>query len=179
MEFSLLTLSQNEWKLYNDTIALEGEIEVRNKQLFDVGIFERYRNIHNQYFELYDKTSNSEIKIEALKRLIFLNWYSVLEPSCFTGIENFDQSTMFKAYSILNDQLNENQLDSEFIWMLSYYSSWDWIILSSSENKLTTLTNFVNNVGNSAAPKNQLPKGTMDNRGQMGIYWNSCSVEIK
>lgn len=28
-------------------------------------------------------------------------------------------------------------------------------------------------------PKHQLPKGSMDNRGQMGIYWASLSVEIE
>ncbi len=129
--------------------------------------------------ELYYSTSDEIIKIEALKRLIFLNWYSILEPSCFTGIDNLDNKTIFNSFSILNEYIKDNKLDKEFIWMLSYYSCWDWIILTFSENKLEELTKFVKNVDTSILyiPKHQLPKGSMANRGQMGIYWTSCSVE--
>jgi len=86
---------------------------------------------------------------------------------------------MFESYSILNDLLTKSKLDKEFHWMLSYYSSWDYIILGFSENKLIALTEFVKSVDTSVlhAPKNQLQKGAMDNRGQMGIYWKICSVE--
>lgn len=63
--------------------------------------------------------------------------------------------------------------------MLSFYSSWEYTILQFSENKLESLTVFVKGVDTSisSCPKNKLPKGTMNYRGQMGIYWISMSVE--
>jgi len=73
MELSLENLSANELILYNDAISLGGEIGVISKQLADLGTFDKYREIHKQYLKLYTKSSNCNIKIEALKRLIFLN----------------------------------------------------------------------------------------------------------
>lgn len=110
---------------------------------------------------------------------MFLNWYGIIEPSCFTGIQDLDSSIIFESYSILNEYLIDNKIDKEFKWMLSYYSSWDFAILPFSENNLSALTKFVKEVDTTilACPKKQLPKGTMDNRGQMGLYWISCSVE--
>lgn len=118
-------------------------------------------------------------KLEILKRLIFLNWYSLVEPSCYTGIEELDTQVSFESYAILNEYIKQNKLDTEFKWMISYYSCWDFTILNFSRNKLDFLTNFVENVNTTVShnPKNELNKASMDNRGQMGIYWKSCSVE--
>lgn len=172
-------LSNKELELYNYAESLDGTMDSRTKHLTDHGIFEKYRKIHKSYLDLFFHTDNEEIKLEILKRLIFLNWYSLVEPSCYTGVEDLDNSIVFDSYSILNDYLTGHKIDAEFKWMLSYYSSWDYTILEFSENKLETLTTFVKKVDTSIlhAPKNQLPKGTMDNRGQMGIYWISCFVE--
>ena len=179
MKHSLDNLSDNEWQLYKDTISLSGTMEDLTQQLSENGTYDKYREIHQQYLELLNTTADDKIKTESLKRLTFLNWYSILEPSCFTGVDNLDDKTIFNSLSILNDYIKDNKLDAEFIWMLSYYSCWDWIILTFSENKLDELTKFVKSVDTSILhiPKNQLSKGSMDNRGQMGIYWTSVSVE--
>jgi hypothetical protein len=145
------------------------------------GIFDQYRNIHKSYLELYFCIDDEAIKLEILKRLIFLNWYALVEPNCYTGIEDLDNATVSESYSILDQYLIDGKIDSEFKWMLSSYSSWHYTILPFSENKLEALTAFVKGVDTSilSCPKNQLPKGAMDNRGQMGIYWISMSVEKK
>lgn len=142
-------------------------------------IFEKYRDIHRSYLDLYLRSTDEATKLEILKRLIFLNWYALVEPSCNTGIEDLDKMTILESYSILDQYLAEERIGTEFRWMLSYYSSWDYTILAFSENRLEKLTAFVKTVDTSVSsfPWNQLPKGVMDNRGQMGIYWISCSVE--
>jgi hypothetical protein len=154
-------------------------MEDLTQQLSKNGTYDKYREIHQQYLELLNTTADYKIKSKALKRLTFLNWYSILEPSCFTGINNLDNKTIFNSFSILNEYIKDSKLDLEFMWMLSYYSCWESIILTFSENKLDELTKFVKSVDTSTlhVPKNQLPKSSMDNRGQMGIYWTSCSVE--
>lgn len=172
-------LADKELELYNYTDSLDGTMNSRSRQLAENGIFDQYRVIHKSYLDLFFHTDNNETKLEILKRLTFLNWYSLVEPSCYTGIENLDASMIFDSYSILNNYLAYNEIDAEFKWMLSYYCSWDYAILEFSENRLDTLTRFIRGVDRSIshAPKNQLPKGCMDNRGQMGVYWISCSVE--
>lgn len=172
-------LSDKELELYNYADSLDGTMNSRTRQLAENGVFDQYRAIHKSYLDLFFRTEHNETKLEILKRLTFLNWFSLVEPSCYTGIEDLDASMFFNAYSILNDYLTDNEIDVEFKWMLSYYCSWDYTILEFSGNRLETLTKFVKKVDSSISytPKNQLPKGCMDNRGQMGVYWISCSVE--
>jgi hypothetical protein len=151
-----------------------------NEQALGV-LADKYRNVHNQYLELYDTSSDLSIKVEALKRLIFLNWYSVTEPVWFTGINELDASTVTDAYIRLNDFMTSYGLDEEFKWMLSVYSCWDYLVLPYVAPASYTLIDFVTNVDKTLrhSPHHQLTNGTMDDRGQMGIYWQSCSVEVK
>lgn len=179
MKTEIDILSDKEIEIWDYAESQSGTMDTVTEKLAAEGIFEKYRNIHRVYFDLYLRIDDEAVKIEILKRLIFLNWYSLVEPSCYTGVENLDSSVVFDSYSILNDYLTDNKIDAEFKWMLSYYSSWDYTILEFSENKLGALTKFVKEIDTTIlhAPKKQLSKGTMSNRGQMGIYWISCSVE--
>lgn len=178
MDYSLDNLSALELKLYN---SIPNNLNFGDNQLEVDGTFDKYRNLHADYFQLLLTTSDEIIKLEALKRLIFLSWYSYTEPSIFTGIESLNNEIMFNSYSILNDYIRANKLDKELEWMLKFYSSWDWAILNFSENRLSDLTKFVKAVDTSVSsyPKHQLQKGTMDNRGQMGLYWISMQVELE
>jgi hypothetical protein len=178
MQITIDTLSKLELDLYNYAESLDGDMDSRNKQLQEEGIFDQYKNLHQSYLDLFFDTKDEEIQLEILKRLIFLNWYSLVEPSCYTGIQDLDNRVVFESYSILNEYLIDNKIDKEFIWMLSYYSSWDFAILPFSENNLNALTRFVKEVDTAlSCPQKQLPKGSMDNRGQMGIYWKIRLVE--
>lgn len=181
MEITIDSLSNQELELYNYTVSLQEMTDMNNtsKKLKEDGIFSQYRHIHKSYLDLFFNTESEETKLEILKRLVFLNWYGIIEPSCFTGIQDLDSSIISESYSILNEYLIRHKIDIEFKWMLSYYCSWDFAILTFSENNLCVLTKFVKEVDISIlhAPKKALPKGTMDNRGQMGIYWTSCLVE--
>ena len=51
------------------------------------GTFQTYRDLHRFYLEFLNSATCKPLKLEALKRLIFLNWYSMIEPSCFTGFK--------------------------------------------------------------------------------------------
>ncbi|WP_133248491.1 hypothetical protein [Pedobacter yonginense] len=179
MRTEINILSDREIKIWDYAESQTGTMELVTEKLSREGIFEQYRNIHKSYLNLFFRSDEEPIKLETLKRLIFLNWYAQVEPSCYTGIEDLDNATVFDSYSILNQYLIDGKIDEEFMWMLSFYSSWDYTILPFSENKLEALTAFVKGVDTSvlSCPKNLLPKGVMGNRGQMGIYWISMSVE--
>ena len=179
MNLALDNLSDKELELYQETISINGTIEERVQKISEIGTYEKYRIIHNNYFEIFKSSNVDIIRLESLKRLVFINWYYMVEPNIYTGIGNLDNETIFDSYSELDKCILHDKLDKEFIWMLSYYSSWDFTILSFSKDKLDKLTNFVKNVNNSVLhiPKHQLLKGSMNNRGQMGVYWISCSVE--
>jgi len=173
LTITLDQLSDNELQIYNEA----GYQQRFRKTIIPITpeswFFKEYYQIHNEYLKLHEQSNDSLIKLESLKRLIFLNWYFEVEPAYFTGIQSLDKSSMFNSYSALDYHIKKNLLDEEFIWMLSYYSSWEFFILAYSKDKLNELTSFVNSADTSGAllPKKSLQKGTMNNRGQMGIYW--------
>jgi len=179
MKTEIDILSDKEVEIWDYAESQRGTMVAMTEKLAAEGIFEKYRNIHRHYLDLYHRIDDADTKLEILKRLIFLNWYSLVEPCCYTGIEDLDSIAVFESYSILDQYLINGKIDTEFEWMLSYYSSWDYLILGFSENKFEALTAFVKGVDTSvsSAPKNRLLKGTMDNRGQMGIYWICYSFE--
>ena len=168
-------LSDKELNIYQQVFSLQGTMGEKIKQLKDSGIFDKYSEIHKQYLALIKTTENKEEINEGLKRLIFLNWYHIIEPSCFTGLWELDGDTIHESYLFLNDYLKKNKVDGELKWMVSYYSCNDWTILTYSENEMRELTAFVKSVDET---KNHLPDKdvltkTMINRGQMGKYFTS------
>jgi hypothetical protein len=71
----LATLSEKEHELYDYVDKLKGSCEEITEKLIQENIISEYREVHKQYLELYTTTKEESIKNEALKRLIFLNWY--------------------------------------------------------------------------------------------------------
>jgi hypothetical protein len=173
MTITLNKLSQNELRIYNEAGYQQRHTGVEIVDTSNEWLYKDYKSIHNEYLSLFDQSSEIFIKIEALKRLIFLNWNFFVEDYYFTGIKELDEATIVSSYEILNDYIRDDRLDDELNWMLSFYSSWDYFIFQYSENKLNELTTFVKKVDTFKInyPKKALPKGIMGNRGQMGIYW--------
>ena len=177
----LRELSDNELRLSANSVfnyAHAGSISA--EYTGTSSLFTDYKSIHNQYLNLYNSSDDASVKNEALKRLIFLNWYYLAEPNMLTNITELDDDTMFKAYEILNGLLKTSALDEEFNWMLAFYSKWDFTIFQFSEDGLDELTAFVKNNRWTVKqpPAKEWIKGKMDNRGQMGKNLTTLSETI-
>jgi len=177
---SLLTLlAVEEQRLCIYVESLTGTLEDKNRQLENAGVFAAYKHLHRQYLTAYQAATSEPVRLELLKRLAFLNWYGALEPSFLTGISELDEDTVFTVYTLLDAHIRDRKLDEELRWMLSYYSCWDYLLLHYADNRLPALTAFIQAVDQHVLhiPRKQLPSGTMANRGQMGLYWESLGVE--
>lgn len=131
------------------------------------GIFAEYRKIHHAYAEL------SLTDDEALKRGLFIQWYALLEPNYLTGIADLDENAKEKIVQALHGRFESGSLDDELIWMLNYYSSWEWIFkrLISFGDSIEAVLNARNN-----RMPDKVDRNEMALRGQMGKYWNSLTV---
>jgi len=168
-------LSDKEVDIYRKVFSLHGTMDEKTNELKNLGTFEEYKEIHDQYLTLIKTTTNEKERNEGLKRIIFLNWYHIIEPSCFTGIWELDGDTIYESYSILNEHFKGNKVDAELEWMVSFYSCNEWTILVYSEREMPELTAFVKSIDQT---KNHLPdkkvlSETMNDRGQMGEYFKS------
>jgi hypothetical protein len=157
-------LSNIELEILNRVDQITGLMENQIVEIQNLGIFDEYKVIFNEYALIHEE------EIEALKRCIFLYWYVCCEPSCFTGIGDFDNKTIKRVLNTLDTRLSNSDTDHEFEWMLDYYSSWDFVFDPFPEFK------FIQRKMKEAK-KTELPitvdKDAMSKRGQMGYYWNS------
>jgi hypothetical protein len=163
--FTLYQLGQEESALLTQIDSVEGTMEDKSRQLEENGIYGVYRHIHARYATL------ASSDFEALKRGLFLQWMSLVDPACFTGLWEFDLEAEWKIIEVLNDKLCNDQADAELRCMVSYYAGWDWIFdLHSGYDSLNHL--LANRIDYDLILE-ELKRSNLIDRGQMGKYWKA------
>ncbi|HAT65766.1 MAG TPA: hypothetical protein DCS66_14435 [Flavobacteriaceae bacterium] len=159
-------LAIKEQNLYSSLMELEGTIEEKSDKVVYFRISKEYREIHQEYSRL------AKNDLEALKRGLFLTWYSIVEPTWLTGIADLDEDSEERIIKILDRRLKRNITDYELDWMLDYYSGWDYVF-----ERFTDFKNFQNRLKSKSKTElpNEINRMKMGQRGQMGVYWNSLT----
>jgi hypothetical protein len=128
--------------------------------------FEEYSSIHRAYVELFVQNDD----IEALKRAVFIQWYSTMEPQFLSGIKQIDEQSANTAMDEVRRLVITEIIDEEFLWMLVCYYQISNRFLYPPERyyevirKIDSLPPWKAETGY---------KFVFTNRGQMGRYWQS------
>ncbi|WP_131494650.1 hypothetical protein [Flavobacterium aquatile] len=158
-------LANKEIQLYDKVCSLNGTIEEKQNQIIALGISNEYNLIFQKYAELCVEN------IEALKRGLFISWFSFSEPTFLTGINELDKNAEENIVKEINVRIKNNSLDSELNWMIDYYKDWDYIF-----KEYYNYEHFKTKIMNKEETKlPKIEKQKMENRGQMGIYWSSLN----
>ncbi|AHM61274.1 hypothetical protein D770_15100 [Flammeovirgaceae bacterium 311] len=178
-QLRLRELSEQEFEIYTRIYTSPGSAAELNRLLQQQGIFEHYRQIHAEYVALCSFKTERGVRNEALKRAVFLGWYSELEPASFTGLADLWEDKITEAYFALNRVIDKGWVSEELGWMLAHYARWEWIILQHTENRIHAVTGWIKSINPDTAilPPGTLPRGVMDNRGLMGLYFKEMGVE--
>ncbi len=163
---TIVDLTNKENELLDKVENVVGLMAEQNVILKQKGVFDDYNKIFNEYVNLHKKD------LEALKRCLFLYWYSASEPSCFTGLGEFDNEEIEKVLNTLDRRLSQGITDYELEWMLGYYSNWNYIFEPFSEFKF--ILEKINKKNRKEMP-DEIDRIEMGKRGQMGKYWNSLT----
>ena len=160
-------LAETETELYSTVLDLneKKQTEELNEKLKTV--FASYRKVHKEYSEL------AEVDEEALKRGLFIQWYSSTEPNYLTGIDDLDQIAEENIIDIIENKIQDNSLDEELKWMLNYYASWSYVFDRYKNKK--GLNELILNKTDGFPSTLQINFETMKKRGQMGTYWTSLN----
>ena len=159
-------LASQELELLNQTIELVGTIEEKDDKVVYFGISTKYKVIHQEYSLL------AKSDLEALKRGLFIMWYALTEPSCYTGIGILDANAENRIIKILDRRIKSEVTDYELEWMLDYYSNWDTVFERFAEFKY--LKERITKIEKAELP-DKIDRNEMSKRGQMGYYWNSLT----
>jgi hypothetical protein len=145
-------------------------MEERGEQLAKQGVFLSYRQIHEAYTNLGIRDSN----IEALKRAVFLQWYSMSEPPCFSGVGDMKEEAECRVFQRLNDLIVEDQIDDELLWMLPYYYSITDYYLDRFDGY--EQLKLFSNIPNFRLWADSVPEiDSLQGRGQLSKYWLSLN----
>jgi hypothetical protein len=144
-----------------------------------------YTKVCHQYVELLRATTDPAVRLEVLKRTVFLRWYIFTEPDWLTGVGTPAPADVATVFEALDQAIAQQQLDAEFDWMLAHYANWVWdFALKPMEEEggpLPNMTTFLQektalskNAGNSYSPiPIYVAPHTIAGRGQLSIYWLS------
>lgn len=162
MNEKLLELNNKEIEIKRFVEGLTSTLEIRRRQIFETAIPEKYRIIHSEYSNL------AENSLEALKRAVFLQWYSVVEPLEFSGLDELNSKDILHNFLILDNLHRESKIDNELLEMIKFYfriSDWYFLkylkysrlieLMLSTQSEQPSLGIFKN----------------MSDRGLMGNYW--------
>lgn len=148
--------------------SFDGSIEAKLEQANMLRVFASYGEIADGYMTLLDNPGTS---LEAVKRVVFLAWYNLVEPNAFSGI-CFDTSRMQETYPVLERDRLSAQPDAELSAMLSWYyviADYAFPDLDTAPHLKKFLVAVATNRDKAWAPR----VSVVNNRGQMGQYWGS------
>jgi hypothetical protein len=134
------------------------------------GIYEAWRKIFEQYVVVARQG-----ELEALKRALFLYWYSRSEPRELCGIPMLDEGLIIEVLGMVNDIVKKGELDTELQWMLPYYYFiTDWYLdRLEGFHELKEVSKE-----NTEMWRELCLKSSVSNRGQLGNYWKRLQNRI-
>jgi hypothetical protein len=166
MTLEELTDLEEEWLNKHPTGSLE-DMHILCRQ---TGVYEAWKRI----FELYVIEARKGEK-EALKRALFLYWYSCSEPNELSGLYMLDEALVLEMLGMVNDTVRKGELDTELKWMLAYYYFiTDWYI---DQHKGFDELKKASKV-NTELWRGICLKSSFSDRGQMGYYWKSIQANL-
>ena len=130
-----------------------------------VGLPEQWRQILENYASLLDDSAQGP---EALRRALFLAWYSINEPWEFTGLLDMPQDVERRVLYRVDKLLATGRIDPELRSMLRGYGPGRPF---DRYPELEALAGFMANISGSHSP--DAPLGSMQDRGALGVYWQS------
>lgn len=165
MKLENITIKEND--LLNRVTEYKGDMDLVIENMNNDKIFRIYSDIHREYVLL----ATNEKNIEALKRAIFLQWYSVSEPSCFTGIRDLSEEAEKESLELLSQLITQNNIDNEFNSMLFHYKEINDIPFIKFKN-FQIIKDYLKNIQQLNFTE-ELSSFSFNNRGQLGNYWQS------
>jgi len=146
-------------------LPAHGYFEERIPQVVAARLPEQWQQVAEGYAALLDDPVQG---VEALRRVVFLVWYSWNEPWPLTGIRELSADVQRRVLERLDEQLASGQPDAELRSMLRGYGPG---LPFDQHPQLAALNGFLASVQGPYSP--DTPLGPLQARGALGAYWLS------
>ncbi|MGI8843528.1 MAG: hypothetical protein ACR2HZ_07510 [Gemmatimonadaceae bacterium] len=168
---TLRDLAAWESRVASIVAQVSGTLEERDRALERAGLYAEYPAILSGYLALLDDESSAA---EALKRAVFLVWYSGVEPPVVSGIAELPEIEARAALDALDAVCRADQADEELRWMLAWYHEVaDYALLRVPG--LLAVQAVIDEGDSRAWQRAALDRERMEGRGLLGSYWISLA----
>ena len=168
---TLRDLAAWESRVASIVAQVSGTLEERDRALERAGLYAEYPAILSGYRALLDDESSSA---EALKRAVFLVWYSGVQPPVVSGIAELPEIEARAALDALDAVCRAERADEELRWMLAWYHEVaDYALLRVPG--LLAVQAVIDESDSSAWQRAALDREQMEGRGLLGRYWMSLA----
>jgi hypothetical protein len=134
-------------------------------------MYAEYPAIVSAYLELYQGSEQQAIKLEALKRLVFLIWYSFVTTSVESGISELSESVVRDVMQSLDRAIDHGISDDELRAMLAWYRD-TFAEPFEYFGPVRSLDPFIRDVTSDDGHA-ILARSQFAGRGQLGTYWSA------
>ncbi|MEO6877661.1 MAG: hypothetical protein ABI205_04210, partial [Gemmatimonadaceae bacterium] len=110
---SLAALANWEMAVLASIRGASGTAQERDAQITRSGMYAEYPAIFSAYLELVHLSGDEAISLEALKRAVFLAWYSFKVPSIESGIAELPESSVRDVMQSLGSTIAGRRTDDE------------------------------------------------------------------
>lgn len=148
-----------------------GPLEERDRALERSGLYAEYPAILSGYLALLDDDTSA---LEALKRAVFIVWYSAVEPPMLSGIAELPESGVRVTLDAIEAACREERIDEELRWMMAWYNSVGDQSLLRFPGMLSSEA-AIAGVDPEAWRSAPVVRESMLDRGLLGRYWASLS----
>jgi hypothetical protein len=147
----------------------DGQLDERDRTLERSGLYAEYPAILSGYLALLD---DEESWLEALKRAVFIVWYSAVEAPMLTGIAELPESGVRATLEAIEAACREGRIDDELRWMLAWYNSVGDFALVRVPG-MQAVEAAIESLDPETWRSVPLLKESMRDRGLLGRYWSS------
>jgi hypothetical protein len=147
-----------------------GTPDERDAQITRSGMYAEYPAIFSTYLELIGLADDPATALEALKRAVFLAWYSFKEPSFDTGIAELPESSVRELMRDLDRAIANGRTDDELRWMLAWYDKVFGYVFEHF-GPVRGLASFIGRLSAGDAYDRRQDLARFTGRGQLGAYW--------
>jgi hypothetical protein len=150
-----------------------GTIDERDAQITRSGMYAEYPAIIRGYYEMFSASENDPARLEALKRAVFLVWYSFTVPSTESGISELAETSVRDIMAALQWSIEHGPTDEELRLMVAWYRD-TFAAPFEFFGPVKGLDAWIRDVSSDDA-RTALASSTWTNRGQLGVYWASVT----
>lgn len=167
---SLAALANWETAVLASIRGATGSVEQKDAQITRSGMYAEYPAIFRTYIDLAQSADDPATRLEALKRAIFLAWYSVNALPVVSGIAELPETDVRDVMRELDAAIVAHRTDDELRRMLLWYRD-NFGYPFELFGPVRHLDEFLEGATLNGAPQ-AVGSDRFKGRGQLGEYWS-------